>query len=180
MIQSCGGYRTNRKCDGGTHDTERRQRIYNCYLERLIWDAIYKFETPHIPGTFGERHTQDDAHEQRLRITRDEFLSCFPNSELVVDVGCHPQPVSLVITFMHDDQVKYVEVYNRTVNFDRFGSWEYDLVVECHRTVKNKHYSKFQTFYNTSRWMPVSLTRKARSNTAVKTSGEESAKIRSV
>ena len=52
---------------------------------------------------------------------------------------------------------------------DIFGSWEYEMVVECKRKYKNIDYAKFQTFYNKSKWIPLSKSAKARSLLSIKT-----------
>ena len=182
--QSCGAYKSIRGCNAlhasNKLNKKQRERSYLCYLERLIWDAIYKFNTPHIPGTFDEEITQDNAHEDRIITTKKEFQSCYRDCDLLVTVECNPQPFKLTIQHTHKGKVKLTETYNRDVLHDRFGSWEYDIVVICKRNSLQRDYTKFQTFYKKSKWIPLPESNKARSLltiTSVNTSSTDTPKL---
>ena len=170
-IQSCGSYKDERSCINSVEekDTLKHQRIYICYLERLIWDYIFKYENPNIPGTFDESIKQDKSHEDRLNITQKEYQSCYKDCDLEVIIEFNPEPYKLIIKQLYKTRVKCIEIYTRNVMHDIFGSWEYEMVVECKRKYKNIDYAKFQTFYNKSKWIPLSKSAKARSLLSIKT-----------
>ena len=164
---SCGQRRYVRKCALTTDDvephaiklTERKRRMRTCYIERLIYNDLFKHETIFLPATGTESPTQDKKHvDRRLSITKEEYQSCFPGEDIDVDIGYTDQkPIKLIIKFLKNG-VNYVsEEYIKTINLLDFKawdikSWEYNAVVECWKRTPTKTYVKFQIWKNERPW----------------------------
>jgi hypothetical protein len=193
LHDTCESIRTCNNAQNNISSKELCRYKYIYYLETLIWDAIYKYNTPHIPGNYDKEITQDAvqdavqdaAHEERIIITKKEFQSCFHDCDLIVSVECNPQPFKLTIQQTYKNKVKFTEIYTRDILHDRFGSWIYDTVVICRRNNLQKDYVKFQTFYKKCKWIPLPEEGKARSfltinsvNTSIVTSSVDAPKVR--
>lgn len=122
-----------------------KRNIEKCYLERQIYDAIFKeFEL-----SFGtDDPSQDEGHRHRMEETRKDFHSCFPNVDLKVQVKFDSQmPTSLIITKSVNGVVKVREEYKKDIILDRaFGGKSYDRFVECRKITQNAEYVRVQTY----------------------------------
>ena len=86
-LYSCGErgdsmYAALHRCNGTQSDDDRRvaeERITKCYIERLIFDEIYKHNTFFFPLTGTDVHGQNDSHIIRNEQTYADYKTCFPN-----------------------------------------------------------------------------------------------------
>ena len=138
--------------------SRRRPMIENCYVERLIYDALYVHETLHFPAKGTNAHSQNKTHLYRLDLTRDDFKTCFPGYTIDVDIEYNDGlPMTLTINRFHNEIPYSTEVYRRSYSFDRHGFKEYDPFVQCTKTVYDKEgkqntYRKIQDFTKKARW----------------------------
>jgi hypothetical protein len=166
---SCGPNRDNGKFRAANHvcskavakeDKKRRgELIETCYIERLIYNELYKHDALHFPNIGSEIHSQDAAHIERMRLTRDDFMTCFPKEDISVSVEYRESvPTILVITRTKLGRVysieRYVREYTKTYGYIQ---WIYDPFVECYRDVyasngNIKHFHKYQHFHSPSKW----------------------------
>ncbi len=71
----------------------RRPLIERCYVERLIFDQIYRQERPQVARSgatlpfeaAGEG--RDEGHVFNLERTKEDFLACFPKTKITVKVA---------------------------------------------------------------------------------------------
>ncbi len=122
-LYSCGpstqAYREgNLVCSEGLSPAELRRRrplIERCYIERLVYDQIYKHEalrTDGVPADIssyanagegsgeedGDGAVQDEGHLFNLQRTLQDFETCFPHTEIDVKVTYHDgMPHRLVV-----------------------------------------------------------------------------------
>lgn len=164
------------KADAKEERKRRGQLIETCYIERLIFNELYKHDALHFPNIGTEIHSQNAAHIERMKLTRDDFMTCFPKEDVSVSVEYRESvPTILVITRTKNGRVnsieRYVREYTKTYGYIQ---WIYDPFVECYRDVfasngNVKHFHKYQHFYSPSKWksdIAYSFgTRKARSET---------------
>jgi hypothetical protein len=129
-----------------THNMTRKQRndikkrIETCYIERLIYDAL-----------------QDEGHLHRLKLTKDDFLSCFPVTSLDVNIEFYQHlPVRLIITRSQHGKVYSVETYTRTIIYDSLTKAKiYDDIVDVEKKTIGGHYFKVQTFTTHGPWRKI-------------------------
>jgi hypothetical protein len=138
-----------------THNMTRKQRndikkrIETCYIERLIYDALYK--------EFSIDEIQDEGHLHRLKLTKDDFLSCFPVTSLDVNIEFDQHlPVRLIITRSQHGKVYSVETYTRTIIYDSLTQVKiYDDIVDVEKKTIGGHYFKVQTFTTHGPWRKI-------------------------
>jgi hypothetical protein len=132
-----------------------RQRIQTCYIERLIYNELYKVMSLHFPIQGTDGIEQDEGHRYRLDLVREDFKTCFPNLdiEISVDFDMH-LPVSLTIVRKIRGATSSTETYTRTLVFDPvFGGKKYTDDVQVVRKTDKYTYTHVQTFTNNrSHW----------------------------
>jgi hypothetical protein len=123
---------------------EVKMRITKCYIERLIYDAIYKENEL----AFGEANAdQDDGHVNWLRQTKHDFRTCFPGLNLKVEVTFDQHmPIQLILTRLQNKKQTSVERYLRYVSIDQYGHKYYEEHVDCYRQTLHRSFYRVQNF----------------------------------
>jgi len=136
---------------------ERRkveERIYKCYIERLIFDNIYLHNTLHLGDSV---HSQDTGHAKRLEETEKDFKSCFP--KITIDIRLEyirEFPCVLTIIKKVDGKIRFTECYTKQVNLKETSIVNvYDDKVKCILTKSSGVYLRFNTFNLKGRLMRV-------------------------
>lgn len=127
----------------------RRPLIERCYLERLIYDALYRYETLHFPLTGSNAdHTQDKGHMFRMDLTKEDYESCFKGHSIDVEVEYHDRfPLTLKMTRKKKGIVFYTDEYIQELRGNGSAIAPYTGVVVCKRVMANgKTYLKTQDF----------------------------------
>jgi hypothetical protein len=120
--ESCGSKFSS--CTSNTANTKRnRQRILKCYLERSIYNELYKkYHTDFMNSTYVEfTSNQDKGHKIQLDKVYNDFNTCYKNTMIDVDIKMHQRyhlPKQLTIRYINtiSKQPIYTEVYIRIVN----------------------------------------------------------------
>jgi hypothetical protein len=135
---------------------EIKRRIETCYVERLIYNELYKYYTLHFPLSGTEQLEQDEGHVHRLEVTKEDFRSCFPNIEVKVDIEYDMDwPVSLrIVRLLHGDIVS-IEVYMKSIVLNGTHGKFYNPVVDAHRITKQNTYVRTQSFDFIPNWKRV-------------------------
>lgn len=135
--------------------SEIRRKIETCYIERLIYDRIYKEITLHFPNIGSETHEQDQAHRDRLEIVKADFKSCFWNLDIDVDIKFDMHmPYELTITRTIRGQFASSETYTKTISFDPiFGGKCFDNDVTAIRKTNKYTYTRVQSFVTQPNWV---------------------------
>jgi len=153
-FDSCGVGNTKHRtenliCAGtpGKAEIKRRRTTTNrCYIERLIFDALWKMETIN--------ETQDDKHVKRIELTKQDFQTCWGDQR---DVCVHVDymdnfPYKVYIENYYGKRLISSEVYTKTYVFSVGGNKTYEAIVECLRTTGRKSYAKSQSFRYEEDW----------------------------
>jgi hypothetical protein len=149
-LLSCGPgtpeFRNNfNKCTETMTRTNRddvKKRIETCYIERLMYNDIYRKTELFIPG---EERSQNPGHINWLDLeTKGDFATCFPNVNLEVNVDLKrfltvSKPVSVKIVRSINGSHKSTLVFKRRVNIDTHGTITYDPFVDCIKTIESKN-----------------------------------------
>lgn len=102
-------YNATRRCSPPSLPQETNEankaRIFKCFLERLVYDKIFERYNLRLPGGLDYQGAQDAGHARRLETTRQDFLSCFPNTKLGIRVVFDERnvPFCLFVHIVHDD-----------------------------------------------------------------------------
>jgi hypothetical protein len=138
-----------------------KKRIERCYIERLIYDQIFKDQTLHFPAVGTEDPSQNDAHIARIRLTRDDFKSCFPRTEIRVELSydnhsIYPIELAIIRSTTKKGAKEIKEVYKKRIDKTVPNFHKYENVVECFKYVGNKiDLLKAQAFRGETRWRKV-------------------------
>ena len=133
----------------------RRPLIERCYMERLIYDALYRHETLHFPlvGSNAD-HTKDKGHMFRIDLTKADYESCFKGHSVEINIIYHDKyPVTLVITRKKNGIVLYKEEYTHELRGSGSIIAPYTGIIICKRVLGNgKVYLKTQDFSMEHDW----------------------------
>lgn len=172
-LVSCGlgrdaYHREFMKCKADMIQTERKateQRIHTCYIERLIYDRLYRDLTLHFPLSGDEVLTQDKRHLDFLEDTKRDFQSCFPNTDYTVSIEYeNNKPYMLTIQKLYQDKEVVLETYLKEFDNSALGGLQYGPIVFCTKKTKDKHYVRYQRFDQSSfvPWRRVSKNERSR------------------
>ena len=134
--------------DGTMSGPDRRrtqEQIQTCYIERLVYDALFKHEHLHFPTHNQSVTPQDAGHEHFLTVTRGDFQSCFPHMDLRVHVDFDGNvPVRLEITRIVHGRRTSSSIYIKELHA---GHGTYDPFVKCFLVKANgETTTRIQTF----------------------------------
>jgi len=136
----------------------RKDIIERCYIERLIYDALYKREEVHIPQTWNAETAQDDGHRHRLALTREDFQSCFQDHEINIELGYDGSiPCEVRIQRSVKGRLLYEETYTKFIEITSFGTKQYSEMVECTKHMDGKVYKKVQSFKTKSTYKAANI-----------------------
>ena len=166
-LYSCGphedSHRTgNLVCTAGLDRKElarRRPLIERCYVERLIYDKLWTKEALFFPAVGTQETSQDTGHMFRLDLTKKDFETCFPNTELSVQIDYDDNmPTTLVLKKNIGNETTEIR-YKKNINITGYGHRIYEDLVECRKEVKNgsntTRYFKMSTFDRAGRFAQV-------------------------
>jgi hypothetical protein len=162
-LYSCGtgdeAFRnTYQKCIPDMDKQDRidvRTRIETCYIERLIYDDMYRHLVLFFPNIGTEEQSQDRAHLDRLALTKEDFETCFPNLRITIQIEYDSThwPIELKIQRYIRDKLVSTEQYNRTILFsDIFSDKMYEEAVEATKTTSEYTYFRIQRFAYRPSW----------------------------
>lgn len=170
---SCGSgdasQRVARSCVADLSDDERAARtarIRTCYFERLIFDDMYRNDLMYVPtGDLRtidpQGPTQDDGHRRYLDVVRREFQTCFPDTDLRVDVeyvhGADGAqiPESVTLTHVHSGTgaAMRTEVYRRAWRGGGANATYHDMVHGTRIDADGTTWTKAQTETIETPWL---------------------------
>ena len=145
-------------------DTAKRvdvkKRVETCYIERLIYNEIFKYVELFIPG---EERSQNKSHLWWLDLTKGDFATCFPDVDISVSVAFSKhlrvsKPVTVTITRKIKGSHTSTTTFKKTTDVQHDGTILYEPGVECIKTLTNvngktSEYFKMQLFdMETKNW----------------------------
>jgi len=105
----------------------KRKHISKCYLERLIYDNIYKNSILHFPaGLNNVELEQNEGHIFQLKEREKNFNECFLGLKIEIQIFYEIQlPSYLMIKYIRDGNIEKIEEYFKMVFIDEFGIKQY-------------------------------------------------------
>ena len=130
-----------------------KTRIMTCYIERLIYDELFKEYSLKFNTEVVE---QDNGHKHRLELTNQDFKTCFPNIniEIVLEYDQH-LPIKITIIKHLHNMISSIETYEKSIRFDDFQQKRYSSDVVCFKETNGKNnikYMKIQGFIQEMPW----------------------------
>ena len=137
-----------------------RTRIETCYIERLIYDYMYRNIAMFFPNIGAEERKQDQKHIDRLLLTKGDFETCFPNLRIEIDMDFTFDPMhwptKLVIRRYIRDRIVSTETYERGIVFgDVIGDRSYEDAVEATKETDQYKYFRVQRFAYKPAWKRI-------------------------
>lgn len=105
----------------------KRKHIFKCYLERLIYDKMYKHLTFNFQsGPFYQNLEQNEGHQFQLSERAHDFNTCFIGVQLKIDLifdGLFP--TILQIEYVKNGIIIKKETFEKITYIDEYGNTEY-------------------------------------------------------
>lgn len=154
-LSSCGSgddaFRTSyHKCTPDMDEIQKKKikrQIFTCYIERLIYDDMYCYYSP--------EEKQDEGHQKRLQLTKDDFSTCFPRVDVVVGLEYDQfRPIKLTLVLFKDGREIFTKTYVKTIIFDSnvLFSKTYSPITDCMKQMDGRTYIKSQNFRKKAKW----------------------------
>lgn len=147
---------TSLQCKSGMTSktwSDVKRQIEKCYIERLIYNDIFIHQMLHLPSIGTEEMSQNQNHMHRLELTRADFKTCFPKTDLSISIeydSMNRIPLRLFIRRINHGKGKksIEERYEKTLDRIIHANFtEYSNVVECRKSiVGGASFFKLQTF----------------------------------
>jgi hypothetical protein len=132
-----------------------RNKIETCYIERLIYDELYKNQSFYFPAKLNNLPTQNEGHIKRLALTKEDFQTCFPENDIIVELiysGNTRLPTRVIIKRVERETPFCIEVYDKSINIENN---KYNKVVECSKSLADELFFKGQTFAQETAWEKI-------------------------
>lgn len=114
----------------------RKGLIERCYLERLVYDALYKhFVLQHAERGNAENE-QDERHLEHLELVKKDFDTCFRAIDVSVDVRYESgYPTRLEVKRFKKKVLMSTEIFVKTLGDLKNKFCVYEPGVVCHKVV---------------------------------------------
>lgn len=140
------------------------QNIERCYIERKLYDEIYKKFGIHFPKQMSDNDyfepSQNIGHINFLSVMEQLLKTTFPNIDnidvIVNDNEDFHIPITFTIIKKYTNGTKIEEKYIKTYRINKLGNQLYENEVKCSKidTTTNitKYYEKIQNFEKETLW----------------------------
>ncbi len=127
---------------------EKKKHIFKCYLERLIYDNMYKKLTLHFPSNINNLEiNQDEGHIYQLTQRAKNFNSCYLGMNIDIEIDYEDNfPYLLTIYFIKNGEIIKTETYKKYTYLDDYMNRQYSDFVEVNINENNMYYKLFQNF----------------------------------
>lgn len=170
---SCGDG-GSRRCAFGAGGQPRelneatKKIVETCYVERLIYDHMWRTLSLHTPAGWNAEPEQDERHTVAVNLSQANYESCFPGARITVYIeyrnidGGAKVPVALTVSRivgwrqMKVEKAERIDRYVREWVNDSY--WSY---VTCYRSTGGRQYYKSQDFEHERPWVAVPGTKRS-------------------
>ena len=106
---------------------KKKEHIFKCYLERLIYDDMFRNLTFHFPKNLTEQELkQNNGHIFQLSERAKNFNKFFDNIELNIDIKYDNNfPIILDINYFKNNILIKKEIFMKTTYIDEYGNTRY-------------------------------------------------------
>ena len=104
----------------------KRDHIYKCYLERLIYDKIYLNSILHFPSGLNNELKQNEGHIFQIEERAKNFNECFLGLKIEIEIFYELDlPSCLILKYKKDGIIVKIEEYYKLIYIDSFGVKRY-------------------------------------------------------
>lgn len=129
---------------------QKQKHIFKCYLERLIYDDMFRTLTLHIPTTLNNQELkQNKGHLFQLSSRGNNFNKCFLGMNIDINIDyINNFPVVLKIFYRKDSKCYKKETFEKLTYIDEYGNTRYqDRILHDIRYIDTIE-TTIQTFYS--------------------------------
>lgn len=103
---------------------QKRQHIYKCYIERLIFDDMFIHSFTHFQDNINLPIEQNKGHKFQLTERANNFNSCFLSIKIKIELKYKDNfPITLIIYFLDNNgKIIQTELFERILHYDVYGN----------------------------------------------------------
>lgn len=148
---SCGNKRKNFRdliSQINISEEEKKKHIFKCYLERLIYDDMYKHLTLHFPKNKNTQElTQNKGHLHQLNNRAQNYYNHFLGEDIKIELLYDNLfPSALNVFYLKNNQLQRTERFLKSTFIDDYGNTQYSNNVYCTRIENNNEIHTVQSF----------------------------------
>ena len=127
---------------------QKKNHIFKCYVERLIYDDMFKQLMFHFPTTLDDTNIQQNkGHIYQLNQRAHNFNSCFLNTHINIEITYEDNfPVILIIKYLNQDKIVKIEKFEKILYFDEYGNGNYTDNIFYEREDDNGTFEEIKYF----------------------------------
>jgi hypothetical protein len=116
----------------------KKKHIFKCYIERLIYDDMFRTLSLHFPTTLNNQNLkQNTGHLFKLSERAKNFNKCFLGINITIEIQYDNNfPIILIINYSKDDVIIKKEIFMKTTYIDNYGNTRYEDDV-FHKILEN-------------------------------------------
>jgi len=148
---SCGNKRKNfRDLISQIHifEEDKKKYIFKCYLERLIYDNMYKHLTLHFPKNSNTQElTQNKGHLHQLNERAQNYYNHFLGEDIKIELLYDNLfPSVLNVFYFTNNQLQRTDRFLKSTYIDDYGNTQYSSNVYCTKIENNNEIHYVQSF----------------------------------
>lgn len=122
----------------------KKRHIFKCYVERLIYDDMYRTLTLHFPTTLNNQELkQNKGHLFQLNERAKNYNECFLGIKIAIEIDYDNNfPIILKINDIKDGKIIKREIFMKNTYIDEYGNTRYEDDI-LHKIIEN---NKDETF----------------------------------
>lgn len=108
-------------------EEEKKKHIFKCYLERLIYDDMYRHLILHFPKNMDTQQlTQNRGHLHQLNHRAKNYYNHYLGEDIKIEILYDNLfPSMLIIYYTKNNETQKVERYLKTTYIDDYGNTQY-------------------------------------------------------
>jgi len=116
----------------------KKKHIFKCYLERLIYDDMYRNLTLHFPTTLNNQELkQNEGHLFQLNERAKNYNQCFLGIKIAIEIDYDNNfPIILKINYIKDENLLKKEIFMKNTYIDDYGNTRYEDDI-FHKIIEN-------------------------------------------
>jgi hypothetical protein len=106
----------------------KKKHISKCYLERLIYDDMFRTLSLHFPSTLNNQNLkQNNRHLFQLSERAKNYNKCFLGINIIIEMEYDNNfPIILKINYINDNKIIKKEIFMKTTYIDKYGITRYE------------------------------------------------------
>ena len=116
----------------------KKKHIFKCYVERLIYDDMFRTLSLHFPSTLNNQNLkQNKGHLFQLSERAKNYNKCFLNINIIIELEYDNNlPIILKINYIKDNKIIKKEIFMKTTYIDKYDITRYEDDV-FHKIIEN-------------------------------------------